>query len=477
MLVEAAKAMRIMFYGVGPQEMAEHAEAEHVPAYLLHAIPLFVLMMAAEFLVGLAQGKVVYRVNDTIASVLLGSLQTLVGSWFTFVNVAAYAFIYEHLHIVEVDPASWTLWVAAVLGVELGYYWLHRTAHEYHVLWIGHSVHHSGEDYNLGTALRQGVLQSAYGFIFMLPVALYVPPLIFAHHKALNTLFQFWIHTTVVGSLGPIEYIFNTPSHHRMHHRPPGNCNYGGVLIVYDRLFGTFVPEDEQKDTYGLAKQYTTFDPVWANVEHGRRMLANIGRNKVHDWRFYLSLLTKRRVKHKMVVRPLEILKPIPTPKRSLWGPARPNTRTRLDGDTSTRSFTFKLYVAYLLVGAMLLTVVTLSLESEFDWLEIMCAQLLGFANFCILGRLLDGLTPLTTNLNTGRVLVLLCITSWLRTMSLRDHRFDKILEYAQYFAALDALFWFITVRLTAREASFEKDVVVVAAGSASKSDVKSKSI
>ena len=94
-------------------------------------------------------------------------------------------------------------------------------------------------------------------------------------HSGLNTLGQFWIHTTAIGDCGILEYVLNTPSHHRMHHRPPGNCNYAAILIIWDRMFETFVSEREQQRYYGLAKSHESFDPVWANVEHFRRMAAD----------------------------------------------------------------------------------------------------------------------------------------------------------------------------------------------------------
>lgn len=131
-----------------------------------------------------------------------------------------------------------------------------------------------GEDYSLPTALRQGVLQPMVSWVFYLPLALVgLHPNSFRMHYQLNTLYQFWIHTDMVGRLPfGLEYVLNTPSHHRMHHRPPGNCNYAGVLIIWDRIFGTFVPETNRKDYYGLAKQPNTFDMLRLNINHLQRM-------------------------------------------------------------------------------------------------------------------------------------------------------------------------------------------------------------
>ena len=182
------------------------------------------------------------------------------------------------------------------MGCDLGYYFLHRTAHEWQLLWSAHSVHHSGERYNLATALRQGAFQSAYSWFFYIPLAaMGLPVTHFIRHNRLNTIYQFWIHTEVVGRCPwLIELVMNTASHHRLHHRPPGNCNYAGVLIIWDRLFCTFQSErhltttrvlttgkDKQVESctetprgviYGLARPLNNYDPVYANLCHLLRL-------------------------------------------------------------------------------------------------------------------------------------------------------------------------------------------------------------
>lgn len=158
------------------------------------------------------------------------------------------------------------------MGVDLAYYWAHRTLHGLHVGWAAHSVHHSGEDYNLATALRQGALQPLMTWVFSLPLALFFPAESISVHLQLNTLYQFWIHTELCGRLGLLEYILNTPFHHRMHHRPPGNCNYAGVLIIWDRLFSTYQTETERLDYVGLAPSARTFNPVKLNLRYWQKI-------------------------------------------------------------------------------------------------------------------------------------------------------------------------------------------------------------
>ena len=244
-----------------------------------------------------------------------------------------YTHIFEHYRLVELPSKQHPVLVYALLfvGKDLGYYWAHRAMHEFHVLWLGHSVHHSGEDYNLGTGLRQGALQPLYGWPFYLPMALLgLHPTAFAAHAQLNTLYMFWIHTELVGRLPlGLEYVLNSPMAHRMHHRPPGNCNYAGMLIVWDRLFGTFVPEVTRMDVYGLPnkEQPNTFDPLKLNANHVA-CLARNGRfdkaaaaaagadaNKDNSTSFgaavwsVLRSLVRKRVSHPAVCDPRLLLK------------------------------------------------------------------------------------------------------------------------------------------------------------------------
>src|SRR5690606_31238042 len=151
---------------------------------------------------------------------------------------------------------------------DFAYYWWHRASHRISFLWAAHVVHHQSEDYNLAVALRQAWFTSLSSWVLNLPLAfLGVPPLVYGVCAALNTLYQFWIHTRLVGKLGPLEWVLNTPSHHRVHHgidAPYLDTNYGGVFIVFDRLFGTFV-EETHEPRYGTLDPIRSFDPVWAN--------------------------------------------------------------------------------------------------------------------------------------------------------------------------------------------------------------------
>jgi alkylglycerol monooxygenase len=177
------------------------------------------------------------------------------------------------INLVDVQTYSaggkWVVAILLFLGVDCAYYWFHRVAHEFNAPWAGHVVHHSSEDYNLAVALRQGTFQGLFSWIFYLPLALVgFPPAWFAAVSSFDTLYQFWIHTRLIGKLGPLEWVLNTPSHHRVHHaRNPKylDKNYAGTLIIWDRMFGTFQPEEEEP-VYGLVKPLNSWNPLWANL-------------------------------------------------------------------------------------------------------------------------------------------------------------------------------------------------------------------
>jgi hypothetical protein len=175
-----------------------------------------------------------------------------------------------------------TTWVVAFVAADFMYYWTHRLSHEINVLWAGHVVHHSSEEYNLAVALRQSSLHGLFTWVFYVPVALVgIPWEPFAVSYALNLIYQFWIHTREIRTLGPAaESVLNTPSHHRVHHgvNPEyQDKNYAGVFIIWDRLFGTFEPE-RAEPVYGITTPLATWNPVWANVHVFRDILRDAWR-------------------------------------------------------------------------------------------------------------------------------------------------------------------------------------------------------
>lgn len=259
-----------MFYMLTPNE-SSFEKVEDVPQYVQQAFPFFVGLMLLELVVGvLKTGRPVVTISDGITSISAGMISRLPLLLVRGCELTAYMYVWDHFRLLELPwDSAWTWWLT-FLGVDLGYYWVHRSAHEVAVLWAAHQVHHSSEYYNLSTALRQSATQQLASWIFYLPLALAVPPSVFAVHIQLNLLYQFWIHTELVRDLGPLEWVFNTPKHHRVHHGRNEYCldkNYGGILIIWDRLFGTFAPETD-KVIYGLVVPINTFENLSVQVHY-----------------------------------------------------------------------------------------------------------------------------------------------------------------------------------------------------------------
>jgi alkylglycerol monooxygenase len=234
------------------------------------SIPIFFILIGIELLIERFTHKDLYRFPDAIANISCGITSQLSGLFLTFLGIGVYTILFEKFAFFSLQP-TWYYWLVLFLLVDLAYYWGHRMSHEVNLLWGGHVVHHQSEEYNLSVALRQSSLQTVWTFAFNLPIALLgFDPLHFVLVSAFNTLYQFWIHTETIGKMGWFEYILNTPSHHRVHHgRNPKyiDKNHAGSLIIWDKMFGTFQPEEE-KPTYGITKPINSWNPVFANISH-----------------------------------------------------------------------------------------------------------------------------------------------------------------------------------------------------------------
>jgi len=263
---EVLKKIGRMFYIVDPAETT-YRDLSSLPkdGYIQQAMPYFFGMIALEWFVLLLKGKTP-RLQDGIMSISHGLIMSLMELLTSGLLFSGYMYIYKNHCIYELPWDSTFTWIAAAFGIDFCYYWVHRAAHEINVLWAAHQVHHSSEDYNLSTALRQSAFQAFGAWPFYLPMAFFIPPQHAIIHKELNLLYQFWIHTEIVNNIGPLEYILNTSSHHRVHHGANRYCldkNYAGVLIIWDRMFGTFDWErDDIKIVYGLVDQPQFFNPI-----------------------------------------------------------------------------------------------------------------------------------------------------------------------------------------------------------------------
>ncbi|XP_065333941.1 alkylglycerol monooxygenase-like [Cloeon dipterum] len=267
------------FYAIDPLENS-FPDHKQVPDIFVKSWPYFLVFMALENLLLYLEGRPTVRLNDSITSLSHGLIQHCGKLIFRGAESAAYIFIYQKFRLVDLAWDNAVTWYLAALGVDFCYYWVHRASHEVHVLWAQHQVHHSSEDYNVAVGLRQSILQGWCGFIFYLPLAFFIPPAHFLTHQQFSLLFQFWLHTEAIRHLGPLEWIFNTPRHHRVHHGANLYCldkNYGGVLIIWDRLFGTFAPEKEGEEiVYGLVFNQPSFNPVWLQYFYSAHV--------VHKW-------------------------------------------------------------------------------------------------------------------------------------------------------------------------------------------------
>lgn len=268
------------------------------------SIPFFFLLIGVELAGSRLRGRSVYRLNDSIADLSLGITSQITGIATKLLTVGLFAYVSLNWSVQQFTGLpDWPMqrlgtwpgllgWTIGFLAVDLAFYWSHRKSHEVNVLWAGHVVHHSSEEYNLTVALRQSSLHGLFTWIFYLPLAfLGMPWEMFVACYGLNLVYQFWIHTREVGRLGVLEWFLNTPSHHRVHHgvNPKyQDRNYAGVFIIWDRLFGTFTPEDEEP-VYGITKPLGSWNPVWANVH----VFAEIGRNVrlARGWRNRLRVI------------------------------------------------------------------------------------------------------------------------------------------------------------------------------------------
>lgn len=240
--------------------------------FILYAVPFFFVLMAAELIADRCRGVSNYRLADAVNSISTGVLSTTTGLLTKGVGLVTYAFALEHLTLVRLPADSVWVWVFAFVLYDFCYYWLHRMGHERNILWAAHSVHHQSEDYNLSTALRQTSTGFLLGWIFYLPMAvLGVPLLVFVSVAALNLLYQFWVHTRHIPKLGWFEWCFVTPSNHRAHHAQNAlymDRNYGGVFIIWDRMFGSFQEEDDNEPViFGVTTPLASWNPLWANLQ------------------------------------------------------------------------------------------------------------------------------------------------------------------------------------------------------------------
>jgi len=232
---------------------------------LYYAIPGFILLLSIEAWFSYKENKHLFETKDTWSSLAMGIGNVLTGFVTKAMIFGLFALLYQW-RIFTLDASTWWYWVLLFFADDFSYYWFHRTAHNVNWFWASHVVHHSSQYYNLAAALRQTWTGNATGsFLFWswMPLVGFHPVWVLFMQQ-ISLIYQFWIHTeTVHHCPRVVEFFFNTPSHHRVHHGSDLKYldkNHGGILIIWDRMFGSFQPEEE-RPTYGLTKNINSYNP------------------------------------------------------------------------------------------------------------------------------------------------------------------------------------------------------------------------
>lgn len=262
---------------------------------ILLAIPFFFLLIGVEWLLTTLRKRKVYVFSDAVTNLSIGVGNQAFNLLLKAFLAGVYVWGYENFALVQ-QPVAWWSFLLCVVVFDFFFYWAHRWSHEVNFFWAAHVVHHQSEEYNLSVALRQSWWHNLIAFVIFMPMPLMgFDPLVFFISAGIHTLYQFWIHTKAIGKLPRwIEYVLNTPSHHRVHHgiNPKYiDKNHAGVFIVFDRLFGTF-QEEEEEVVYGITTPFKSLNPVWANLHYYVEMLTKM--RQMRRWRDRLRLIWAR---------------------------------------------------------------------------------------------------------------------------------------------------------------------------------------
>jgi len=232
---------------------------------MLFAAPVFALIIFTEVMINIQQRKELYELKDSAASIASTVGVVFIGAMSKTVAFLVLMVVYQY-RIFDFDTGIWWYWVILLFAEDFTFYWHHRLSHQIRVLWAAHVNHHSSQKMNYTVAIRQSWVEVCYKYVFWLWLPLVgFHPLHILLYQSFNAIFQFWPHTQLIGKVGPIEWIFNTPSHHRVHHSSNTvylDRNHAGILIIWDRMFGTFQEElDEEPCVYGITNNIDTFNP------------------------------------------------------------------------------------------------------------------------------------------------------------------------------------------------------------------------
>jgi len=238
-----------------------------IPNLILYAIPFFLVSVIIEGYIVFKKNKASYSFKDSVTSISMGLGNLAIGVLSNILVIFVISYLYENFRIASI-PFTWWAWILILFGDDISYYWFHRFSHTTRFLWASHVIHHSSEKYNLSTALRQTWTGNFFSFVFFLalPILGFHPLMIFTQ-MSVSLLYQYWIHTELIHKMPKwFEAVFNTPSHHRVHHGTNPiylDRNHAGIFIIWDKLFGTFQAElQEEKVVYGLVSNINTYNPL-----------------------------------------------------------------------------------------------------------------------------------------------------------------------------------------------------------------------
>ncbi|OMC06866.1 C-5 sterol desaturase [Mycolicibacter heraklionensis] len=256
---------------------------------VIFAVPFFLLLLSLEWFAARkleqydAEQVPVggYRTPDAWASISMGLVSMATTAGWKFIALLGYAAIYTYVAPWHLSPSRWYTWVIALVGVDLLYYTYHRIAHRIRLIWATHQAHHSSRYFNFATALRQKWNNSGEILMWIPLPLLGIPPWMVFASFSVSLVYQFWVHTERIDKLPrAIEFLFNTPSHHRVHHGMDPEYldkNYGGILIIWDRMFGSFAPE-RFRPHYGLTKPVDTFNILTLQFHEYASIIADVRR-------------------------------------------------------------------------------------------------------------------------------------------------------------------------------------------------------
>ena len=394
---------------------------------ILMAIPLFFSLIAIEMIINYFKGTHYYRLNDAINSLSMGFLSRVMGAMYALVPFSLYAYSYESYALFTWKD-NWTTYIIAFILYDFCYYWNHRIGHVINIGWASHVIHHSSEEYNLTTALRQTSIPNPIGALCFVPLAFFgFEPWLLLAVGSLNLIYQYWVHTQVINRMPEwFEAVFVTPSNHRVHHAKNKiyvDKNYSGVFILWDRIFNTFQPElKEEKVIFGISTQLASWNPIWGNI----KVLSNLMKDAWHteSWADKLTIWFR-----KTGYRPADVEAKFPIIKSN-------GATEKFNPALSTKTKVY-IFLQYLYIAPGLVTFMAL-IKNMSPIEVIVSGATLAFALFS-LGKVQEN-SPSSTWLETIKFIMCIATVAWIFPNNINE-------TIAVSAVSLISLLFFITIK------------------------------